>query len=84
MVDTIVLTAGGFVAMYPKNVPDHYRSQFLGNRDLFGEYTGACRKKGIRVFTRIETNWAHEQILKSRPEWFERNNDGTPRPHTET
>src|SRR5450759_507443 len=83
-IDTLVLTAGGFIAMYPTKVSDHYRSQFLGNRDLFGEYTKACRKKGIRVVARIETNWGNEQILKSHPEWFERNPDGTPRPHIET
>ena len=84
MIDTIVLTAGGFIAMYPTKLSDHYRSQFLGDRDLFGEYTEACRRKGIRVVARIETNWGNEQILKSRPEWFERNTDGTPRSHIET
>lgn len=82
--DTLVLTAGGFIAMYPTKLPNHHKSQFLGERDLFGEYTKACKEKGIRVVARIETNWGHEELLKARPDWFERNSDGTPRPNPET
>jgi hypothetical protein len=82
--DALVITAGGFLAMYPTLLPYHKKSQFLGDRDLFGEYSKACKKKGIRVVARIETNWAHEEIFKARPEWFERNSDGTPRPNPET
>src|SRR5205823_10484752 len=47
-IDAIILTAGGFIAMYPTKIPNHYKSQFLGNRDLFGDYLKACKKKGIR------------------------------------
>lgn len=83
-IDTLVLTAGGFIAMYPTKIPNHYKSQFLGNRDLFGEYTEACKKKGLRVVARIETNWLHQDILNAHPEWFERNPDGTPKQHIET
>lgn len=83
-VNALVITAGGFIAMYPTALPYHHRSQFLGNRDLFGEYSSACKKKGIRVIARIETNWCHEEILKARPDWFERNSDGSPRPNPET
>lgn len=82
--NAIILTAGGFIAMYPTKLLNHHVSQFLGDRDLFGEYAKACKKRGIRVIARIETNWGHEDILKERPEWFERNADGSPRPHTET
>lgn len=82
--DAIILTAGGLMAMYPTKVTGHYRSQFLGNRDLFGDYLKALKKKGIRVVARIETNYLHEDIFKERPEWFERNADGTPRKHSET
>ncbi len=82
--DALVITAGGFIAMYPTKLPWHHKSQFLGNRDLFGEYSQACKNNGIRVVARIETNWAHEEILKARPEWFERNKDGSPRPNPET
>jgi len=82
--DAIILTAGGFLAMYPTKLPHHYRSQFLGDRDLFGDYTKALKKKGIRVIARLETNFLHEDIYKERPEWFELNKDGTPVKHSET
>jgi len=82
--DTIILTAGGFIAMYPTNIPCHYKSQFLGNRDLFGDYLKAIKKKGIRVIARIETNFLHSDIYKECPEWFEIDKDGTPWKHSET
>lgn len=83
-VDAIILTAGGFIAMYPTKLPHHYKSQFLGNRDLFGDYLKALKKKGIRVVARIETNFLHRDIYNERPEWFEKNKDGSPRKHSET
>lgn len=83
-VDAVVLTGGGLIAMYPTKVSGHYRSQFLGNRDLFGEYIKALKQKGIRVIARIETNYLHKDIFKEYPEWFERNADGSPREHAET
>ena len=82
--DAIILTGGGFMAMYPTKIPNHYRSQFLGSRDLFGDYLRAIKKKGIRVVARIETNFLHKSIFKEKPEWFERNKDGSPRAHSET
>ena len=82
--DAIVLTAGGFIALYPTKIPYHYKSQFLGERDLFGDYLKACKKAGIRVIARIETNWIHRDIFKEKPEWFERNHDGSPRPNIGT
>lgn len=82
--DAIVLTAGGFIAMYPTKLPHHYKSQFLGDRDLFGDYLKALKKKGIKVVARIETNFLHKDIYDERPEWFEINKDGTPWKHAET
>src|SRR4051794_16253235 len=35
--DAACISAGGCVAFYPTKVPLHYRSQFLGDRDPFGE-----------------------------------------------
>jgi hypothetical protein len=82
--NAVVLTGGGFIAMYPTKLPNHYKSQFLGDRDLFGDYLKALKKKNIRVIARIETNFLHKSIFKERPEWFERNKDGSPREHSET
>lgn len=83
-IDAIILTAGGFIAMYPTQLENHYKSQFLGTRDLFGDYLKAFKKKGIRVIARIETNFIHLDLYKNRPDWFEINEDGTPWSHSET
>jgi hypothetical protein len=82
--DAIIITAGGFMAMYPTKISNHYKSQFLGNRDLFGDYLKALKKKGIKVVARIETNFLHKDIYAQRPEWFEINKDGSPWQHSET
>jgi putative glycosyl hydrolase-like family 6 (GHL6) protein len=81
--DAVLLNGGGIVAFYPTQVPYHHRSQFLGTRDLFGEAVAAAVKRGIRAVARMDCNFAYEEALKAHPEWFERNRDGSPRPHPE-
>jgi len=83
-VDALLLNGGGIVAYYPTEIPYHHRSEFLGSRDLFGELTTAARATGIRVVARMDCNYAYEPALKAHPEWFERNEDGSPRPHGES
>ncbi len=82
--NALVLSAGGFIAFYPTKLDNHHRSQFLGERDFFGDYLDAAKKKGIRVVARIETNWAHKEILKAQPDWFARDAKGDPVHHPET
>jgi hypothetical protein len=82
-VDALLLNGGGIVAFYPTRVPLHHRSEFLGTRDLFGEMTAAAKKRDIRVVARMDCNYAYREALDARPEWFERNPDGSPRPHPE-
>jgi hypothetical protein len=83
-VDAVLLGGGGIVAFYPTEVPHHHRSEFLGARDLFGEMAAAVRRRGMRVVARMDCNYAYEEALRARPEWFERNRDGSPRPHGES
>jgi Hypothetical glycosyl hydrolase 6/Beta-galactosidase trimerisation domain len=83
-VDAVLLNGGGIVAFYPTEVPHHHRSEFLGTRDLFGELAAAVRRRGMRVVARMDCNYAYEEALEARPEWFERNPDGSPRPHGES
>src|SRR2546423_917906 len=83
-VNAVLLNGGGIVAFYPTQVPYHHRSEFLGTRDLFGEMVAAMKKRGIRALARMDCNLAYEDALKAHPEWFERNSDGSPRPHTES
>jgi len=74
--DALLLNAGGIVAYYPTQIPYHHRSEFLGDRDLFGELLNAAKKRGIRVVARLDPNWNYEDATKDHPEWFRRTPDG--------
>jgi hypothetical protein len=82
--DALLLNGGGIVAFYPTAVPYHHRSEFLGARDLFGELASATKARGMRLVARMDCNYAYGDALAARPEWFERNRDGSPRPHGES
>jgi Hypothetical glycosyl hydrolase 6 len=82
--DAILLNGGGILAFYPTTVPYHHRSEFLGSRDLFGELTAAAKARGIRVVARMDCNYSYDEAVRAHPEWFERNRDGSPRPHGES
>ncbi|MFB3826636.1 MAG: alpha-amylase family protein [Bryobacteraceae bacterium] len=77
-VDAVLLNAGGGVCFYPTKIPYHHKSEFLGNRDLFGDFAKAAKKAGIRVVARLDCNFAFEEAWKARPEWFMRNEKGEP------
>lgn len=83
-VDAVLLNGGGIVAYYPTEVLYHHRSEFLGVRDLFGEMVAAAKKRNLRVVARMDCNYAYEEALKARPDWFERSRDGSPRKHHES
>ncbi len=83
-VHAVLLNGGGIVAFYPTEVPYHHRSEFLGQRDLFGEMATAVREMGLRVVARMDCNYAYEEAFRAHPEWFERNRDGSPRKHNES
>jgi hypothetical protein len=82
--NALLLNGGGIVAFYPTAIPHHHRSEFLGTRDLFGELVAAAKGKEMRVVSRMDCNYAYEDALRAHPEWFERNLDGSPRPHGES
>jgi hypothetical protein len=82
--DALLLNGGGIVAFYPTTVPYHHKSEFLGSRDLFGEFAAATKARGMRLVARMDCNYAYEDALKAHPEWFERARDGSPRPHAES
>ena len=52
--DAVCLSAGGCVAYYPTQIPFHHRSQWLGDRDVFGELVVGCRKLGMVVIARTD------------------------------
>jgi hypothetical protein len=82
--DALLLNAGGIMAFYPTKIPYHHKSQFLGERDLFGDFTKAAKAKGIRVVARLDCNYAYEEAWKAHPEWFERSDNGNPITHGES
>jgi hypothetical protein len=82
--DALLLNAGGIMAFYPTKIPYHHRSQFLGDRDLFGDFAKAAKSRGIRVVARLDCNQAFEEALDAHPEWFRRQADGQPVRHAES
>jgi len=82
-VDTVLHNGGGIMAFYPTEVPFHRRSKFLGTRDVLAELVEASKKRGIRVVSRMDANYAYEDAFAAHPEWFERNAEGSPRRHAE-
>jgi hypothetical protein len=75
-INALLLNAGGILAFYPTRVPFHHKSQYLGGRDLFGDFTKAAKRRGLRVVARMDCNYAWEEAWQSHPEWFERDADG--------
>jgi beta-galactosidase GanA len=69
------------VAYYPTKVPLHYRSQFLGDRDAFGELVAGCRKLGMNVVARTDPHAAHQDVYDAHPDWIAVTADGKKRRH---
>ena len=79
--DAACLSAGGCVAYYPTKVPLHYRSQWLGDRDPFGDLVAGCRKMGMAVIARTDPHAAHQDVYDAHPDWIAVEADGKPRRH---
>ena len=68
--DAACLSAGGIVAFYPTEVPLHYRSKWLGQRDSFGDLLKGCRALGMNVLTRTDSHACHQDAYDAHPEWI--------------
>ena len=79
--DAVCLSAGGCVAFYPTKVPLHYRSQWLGDRDSFGELVAGCRKLGMVVIARTDPHAAHPAMYEAHPDWIAVDAQGRKRLH---
>ena len=77
-VQGVIVNAGGIVAYYPSRNPLHYRAQFLGNRDLYGELVSAAREEGLTVLARMDSNRAPERFYVEHPDWFAIDAEGRP------
>lgn len=79
--DAACLSAGGCVAYYPTQVPLHYRSSLLGNRDSFGELVAGCRRLGMNVIARTDPHAAHQDVFDAHPDWIAVDAQGKKRRH---
>jgi hypothetical protein len=80
--DGAVISAGGYVAYYPTQVPLHHRSAWLGDSDLFGELVAGCREQGMAVIARTDPHAIHRQAFEAHPDWAQVVEPGSgPRPH---
>ena len=79
--DGVCLSAGGCVAFYPTQIPLHYRSKYLGDRDVFGEMVEGCRKLGMVVLARTDPHGIHHDAAEAHPEWVAVDAEGRKRRH---
>jgi hypothetical protein len=82
-VDGLIASAGGIVAFYPTSVPFQHVSPWLGERDLYGDFSRAARQAKIRVVARLDPTYNFEDALAAHPEWFFRDRSGQPVKHRE-
>src|SRR5450759_263620 len=74
--DAACLSAGGCVAYYPTKIPLHYRSQWLGTGDAFGDLVAGCRKLNMVVVARTDPHAAHQDVCDQHPDWIAVNAEG--------
>lgn len=71
----VVFNVGGIRAMYPTNLPFHFRSPYLKG-DLVGEVIRKCHEKGIKFIARFDMSKVNESIAAKKPEWLYVGTDG--------
>jgi hypothetical protein len=79
--DATCLSAGGCVAFYPTKIPLHYRSQWLGNMDPFGDLVAGCRKLNMVVVARTDPHAVHQDVYDAHPDWIAVDAEGSKRRH---
>src|ERR1017187_9176065 len=69
--DAACLSAGGCVAYYPTKIPLHYRSQWMGDTDPFGDLVAGCRKLNMVVLARTDPHRSEERRVgkECRSRW---------------
>lgn len=75
-VDAVWVSAGGYLAFYPSEIPLHRRVSTLNGRDFFGEVVTALARRGIRTVARLEPGFHWRETAESQPEWFVRDKEG--------
>lgn len=75
------ISAGGYIAFYPTDIPYHYRSSHLADTDPFGELVEGARSLDMHVMARVDPHAVHPDAAAAHPEWLARDADGSPREH---
>ncbi|APC34342.1 hypothetical protein A9R04_06395 [Nocardiopsis dassonvillei] len=75
------ISAGGYVAFYPTDVPYHHRSVHLGDTDPFGALVEGARGLDMHVMARVDPHAVHADAASAHPEWLARTADGSPVEH---
>jgi len=79
--DGACLSAGGYVAYYPTDIPLHHRSAWLGDTDPFGDLVAGCREMDMAVLARTDPHAIHQDAADAHPEWIAVDAEGNPRRH---
>jgi hypothetical protein len=79
--DAACLSAGGCVAFYPTEIPLHYRSKWLGDKDTFGDLVKGCRSLGMNVVARTDPHAVHQNVYDAHPDWIMVDASGNKRRH---
>ena len=67
--DGACISAGGVCAFYPTDVPYHHRSDWLGDKDVFGYLVEGCRKQNMAVIARVDPHCIRDDAATAHPEW---------------
>jgi hypothetical protein len=81
--DGLVVSCAGIIAFYPTDVPYHHKARFLGNRDVYGDFSKATRAAKMRVIARLDPTYAFPELFEAHPDWITRNQAGEPVRHAE-
>lgn len=80
--DGVCLSAGGGIAFYPTEIPDHGMAPGVRKGvDPFGEIVAACKKRGMRVLARIDPHAMNATVAAAHPEWALTGPDGKIKRH---
>ena len=74
----LVVNGGGIFDFFPNPLPCANPIPSLGDRDILGEISAACRDAGIRVIVRVDFRGVEKRHWEPRKDWFARNADGSP------
>lgn len=79
--DAACISTGGYIAYHPTDIPLHYRSRWLGDKDIFGDLVKGCRELDMVVIARTDPHAVHQDIYEAHPDWIAVDVEGNKRKH---